>query len=526
MRMEAEALAVDPLAFYLTGGQPGGALAGQSPALFAAYRDLAALRYDFPLILTADAGAPVKSLSGIIDELLQKIAPGNDGESLRRAVLMIERDIRKASAAGATGMLSELWDKAAARHGKTDEASAARAALDLDGLVLDCREETAEILIAHLWTAVEAEKARSFHAASARLIAKLTDILRADHLRSPAGRSAESLKAMIGPKHHALFDFEVLSSLLPKSSPRDALPESRRRRIEWALAALEKQRFFPASAEGNGGTEPYAFRFDSCGEALAAYRARLPEMVELVKAKAIAELEIEGAYVEGRHDAFFSGFDAASLSAEDRALFPDYLLVLGGGSVPFDNTGLLAVLSSAIPLKILVNVGDLVAGTPAGDDPAALGVRSVQLAQLVAGLGNVYVVQSAASNLYQLRERLMRGLEFTGPALFSVYTGAPGEDLPPYLAAAAAMQSRAFPAFSYDPGAGPDLASRYALESDPEPDADWTTAVLEYADPEMQRVRQDVAFTFVDFLLCDPRYRHHFAVSPPGFDSVHLVPAA
>ncbi len=47
------------------------------PALFAAYRDLNLLRYDFPLVLAAgDAqGGAVQSLSRAIDRLLQRVAP-------------------------------------------------------------------------------------------------------------------------------------------------------------------------------------------------------------------------------------------------------------------------------------------------------------------------------------------------------------------------------------------------------------------------------------------------------------------
>jgi hypothetical protein len=63
------------------------------------------------------------------------------------------------------------------------------------------------------------------------------------------------------------------------------------------------------------------------------------------------------------------------------------------------------------------------------------------------------------------------------------------------------MQSRAFPAFNCDPSAGNDMAARYSLENNPQPDADWGMQPLTYADPDMQRVRQDYAFTFADLLL-------------------------
>ncbi|MGD0027015.1 MAG: hypothetical protein ABSC37_20735, partial [Xanthobacteraceae bacterium] len=109
-----------------------------------------------------------------------------------------------------------------------------------------------------------------------------------------------------------------------------------------------------------------------------------------------------------------------------------------------------------------------------------------------------------------------------------VFSGVPAQEgsLPLYLSAAAAMQSRAFPAFSYDPSAGSDMASRFSLENNPQQDADWTVQPFEYADPDMQRISQEVAFTFVDFLVCDPRYRDHFVAVPRGFEIERMVPAA
>jgi hypothetical protein len=76
---------------------------------------------------------------------------------------------------------------------------------------------------------------------------------------------------------------------------RDPLPAARRARIETALATLRAQRFFTdpkAGAPAAVGRLP--FRFDNCAAAAAAYRERLPALVEVVKALAIAELEAEG----------------------------------------------------------------------------------------------------------------------------------------------------------------------------------------------------------------------------------------
>ena len=66
------------------------------------------------------------------------------------------------------------------------------------------------------------------------------------------------------------------------------------------------------------------------------------------------------------------------------------------------------------------------------------------------GLNEVFVLLSAGSNLMRCRGRLLNAINYAGPALISVFSGAVGDagELPPYLIAAAAMESRAFPAFS------------------------------------------------------------------------------
>jgi hypothetical protein len=540
MNVDVEAQTVDPLIFYLTGKQPAtakDALAGKRPALLAAYSDLTRLRYDFPLVLIEGktVGAPVRSLSALIDDLLQKVAPpGMDSEQLRKMILRIEREIRTLSAAGESGLLSELWDKVATRLEQADAAFGkqvriARAALEVDGKVVDCQPGLASQLIGHLWTAAQEEKAKAFRATTSRFAIKLDDILRADYLRSPAGRSADALRASIGPTHGALIDFSALSALLPKASTGDALSPARRHRVEQALAEIKGQRFYAAAAgqaRPDEAAEPYSFRFDNWPDALAAYRARLPEMAALVRAMAIAELEIDNAYVEAKHDVIFAGFDADSLSPQDSALFPDYLVTMGPGGKGVDNAGLMTALSSGVPLKLVANIDDIIEEAPGGNGYFTSGLRNVQLANVATGLGEVFVLQSVGSNLYQLRERIMRGLAFNGPALFSVFAGTHTQALPLYLSAAAAMQSRAFPAFSYDPSAGPDMASRFSLENNPQAEADWTGEAFDYADANLQRIKQDVAFTLVDFLVCDPRYHHHFVAVPKSLARERMVPVA
>jgi hypothetical protein len=529
--------------FHLTGKRPAAGLAtsdGLRPALLARYRDLARLRYDFPLVLVrGEAGTWARSLTAVVDALIRELAPpGPDGEGMRRQLLRIERDIRRLVAAGASGTLATLWEEAVERLGRQPGGARiatlltqAGSALHVDGEVADCDAALPRRLLTHAWRSTQETKARRARAEIDALIVRLTDILRADFVRSEEGRRPGSLRAALGGGHQGLFDFEAMATLLRHAPAGPRLPEARRRRIEGALAVLRAQRFFgppEAAPAPRVGEPPYGFAFGRGSDALEAFRGRLPAIVELVKAKSLAALEADGRYVEATHDAFFEAFDREALSPRDLEQFPDYLVCLGGARDDGDTVPLLELLSAGVPVKVLVQVDDILEDAGTADGHFAFGMRSTQLASAAVGLADCFVLQSASSNLYPLRRSVERGMAYPGPALFSVYSGAApaGNRVPPYLLAAAAMQSRAFPAFSYDPSAGGGLADRFSLEDNPQPDVDWPVAELEFADEELQRVVAPAAFTFLDFVAFDGRHTRHFARAPHGDWNGHMVPVA
>ena len=131
---------------------------------------------------------------------------------------------------------------------------------------------------------------------------------------------------------------------------------------------------------------------------------------------------------------------------------------------------------------------------------------------MVMDLNTSYVLQSSSSSLFGLRDAIVREIAYPGSSLFNVFTGDIGDaGLPPYLVAAAATKSRAFPTFVYDPSAGPDWASRFRVTDNPQAELDWPIQTLSYEDEEHQRLSDRVAFTLVDFIACDRRYHKHFA---------------
>ena len=313
--------------------------------------------------------------------------------------------------------------------------------------------------------------------------------------------------------HQNAFDFDALSRLLNDSARDVPIPESRRQRVRGLLSVLRAQRFYAAAGEGDkwiGVGEPYTFIFEKCSDAVAAYRERLPKMIELAKAVAMARLETAGEYSEARHDAFFAEFGVNGLDPAELALFPDYLICLRAADLPAaDSELVLQTFAAGMPVKLLVQADDLLEPSPIGNDILVSGLRNRALTSAAIGSGTSYVLQASASSLFQLREQVARGLAFAGPALFSVFSGASGASIPAYLTAAAAAESRAFPAFSYDPSAGAVWAARFSLAANSQIDLDWPTQRFDYEDADQQLVSETLAFTAVDFAACDPRCASH-----------------
>lgn len=539
--MEADLQA--QVAFFLTGRRPSGHLdsvAGLAlkPALFTGLTDLTRLRYDYPVVLSNSGDVFVHSLSGLVDGILAQLGKdgkGEDAERIRKHVLRLEQEIRTLVAAGAKGSLSRLWDKAAPPLASADALVAAslgqaRAALKVDGEVLDCDAALPARLLAHAWNIRQAKKAEKFGKDVGRLLLKLSDILKADFVKSDVGRSAENLKASFGSGPMDEFDFQMMSRLLKKSTAKAAPPtltKSRRKRVEALISVLGAQRFFPAGQDSVPSLQPFTFFFEGCGHALKAYRERLPKAIELVRAIAIADLEIKGEYNEAKHDLLFESFGENGLDAEDLARFPDYLVVVNEGKMPSSESDRLTeILFAGLPMKILVQTDDILGESPAGGGHLGLGSRSRQFASIAMGLNEVFVLQSSGSNLYRLRGQIARGLDYHGPALFSVFSGATGNGSgnSPYLTGAAAMESRAFPAYTYDPSAGPDWAARFSLADNTQADRDWPLQDFSFEDEEHQRISENIPFTLIDFVASDSRYARHFARVPQAKWNGTLVP--
>ncbi|HET7728842.1 MAG TPA: hypothetical protein VFK48_02305 [Usitatibacter sp.] len=497
------------------------------PALAARFRDLTALRYDFPVVLLEqpEAGAYALPLTAIVDRLLKEVAGDDaDGARLRANVLRLEREIRVALSQGTTGTLHRLWDAAAARLAARGDAAmaadlaAARKALGADGRLIDCdRTFPGEFAMA-AWNVVQRRKAAAFQEEVRRLIVRLGEILAADEARSPAARAAARLREAVGNVHRDVFDFEVMARLVSRNDAPSPMSEGRRKRIRALLVALETQRFF---LDESG----FTFTFDRCGPALRAFRARYARLRSLARSLAMARLEVLGEYDESRHDAIFQQLRQSPLAADELARFPDYLVRVRDAELdPAGRAELLDLLASGMPAKVLVQVDDLLEDAAFAEGLAAVGGRADAITGMALGIGEVFVVQAAASALPRLHAEALRAMAYPGPALFTVFSGATGDTavLPPYLAAAAATESRAFPTLVHDAERPAGEGSRYRIDANPQPDRDWPVHPLQYEDARQQRVQRTLAFTLADFVAADERFARHF-MGQPGEAPVALA---
>ena len=239
-------------------------------------------------MLLRDAGDKgyVQCLSGIVDTVVHGLVKDESGDRLTRHLLRLEREIRVALAGGARGSLSKVWDEAAARlmkHGDEllkDSLTRARRALKVDGELADCDKSMPAGLLMRAWTVVQDRKTRKLSEDLRRLAISLSNILEADAARSAAGRSADSLKAAIGTGHAEVFDFAALSRVLSSTAAREA-PARQPPPPDRSVAVGAEIPALPAGAGRRRAPRLhercYSFTFDSCADALAAYRERLPK---------------------------------------------------------------------------------------------------------------------------------------------------------------------------------------------------------------------------------------------------------
>jgi len=126
-----------------------------------------------------------------------------------------------------------------------------------------------------------------------------------------------------------------------------------------------------------------------------------------------------------------------------------------------------------------------------------------ELGRILMAHGNAYVAQTTPAHLNHFYRSIMEANAFPGPAIVIAYTACMPEhgiaDDAASHQAKLAVDSRAFPLFTYDPRRGTTFAERLSLQGNPALRADWST--LPSGEP----------VDFLSFARSEGRFGAHFA---------------
>ena len=184
----------------------------------------------------------------------------------------------------------------------------------------------------------------------------------------------------------------------------------------------------------------------------------------------------------------------------DQAGHPDRRLwVVGGDGAMYDIgfQALSRMVASGADIKVLVLDTQVYSNTGGQASTASFGGQVTKLSAFGAALhgrpeprkelgrilmahGNAYVAETTPAHVNHFYRAVMEANEFPGPAVVIAYSACMPEhgiaDDAATRQAKLAVDSRAFPLFTYDPRRGPTYAERLSLQGNPALRADWATA--------------------------------------------------
>jgi pyruvate-ferredoxin/flavodoxin oxidoreductase len=296
---------------------------------------------------------------------------------------------------------------------------------------------------------------------------------------------------------------------------------------------------------------PYPFPWtnhlfqDSPSMAMGIFEGHMAKMAEGFKAVRMAELELEGKYDPSTHDEFFTYFKWNDFSDEEWELCPPVVAVGGDGSmydIGFQN--LSRAMASGKPVKVLVLDTQVYSNTGGQactsgfigqvSDMAQYGkaIKGKEEPRKEIGLigmahRTTFVMQSTIAHPSHMIEGFIKGLKARRPALFNLYSSCQpehgiGDDLASQQGKLA-VESRAYPLFTYDPDAGKTPEECFDLEGNPAFDQDWPTYEITYRDGGREKT-MTLPMTFADFAITEIRFRKHFRMAPPDTWNDDMVP--
>ncbi|HEX7230372.1 MAG TPA: thiamine pyrophosphate-dependent enzyme [Candidatus Binatia bacterium] len=198
------------------------------------------------------------------------------------------------------------------------------------------------------------------------------------------------------------------------------------------------------------------------------------------------------------------------------------LWVIGGDGAMYDIgfQSLSRMLASGMNIKVMVldtqvysNTGGQASTATFGAQEAKMAAfgsfssgkceRRKELAQICLMHPEVYVAQTTAAHINHFYKAVMEANDYPGPAVINVYTTCQPEhgvpDCNSTHQAKLAVESRAFPIFTFDPRRGQKIRERLSLVGNPAQKEDWWTP------PNCEK-----PLTFINFARTEGRFAKQF----------------
>ncbi|MCU7798865.1 MAG: ferredoxin [gamma proteobacterium symbiont of Lucinoma myriamae] len=532
------------------------------PALLSAYRDTSQLRYDYPLYLCpCDATNSIslslaKPLPEFLHERIAMFAPNQDSAILLKDnIPWVERNLRDVTRKieGPT-LIKPLLEQACQKlneHLQFDGENQQRLQSDIDklldnvpddGLILGYGRFPALHLLMHLIRNQALPQMSLFKQETEQYIKSLQLLLDVDDAKQEDAHSADALKSNISSSQ--FFNTDSLSKIVQQSSKGSiSLSASRRQRIEEALRVLQKFKekeilihivHANDALDNSWLNESQSFtsehHADPCFRSTEIFDQEAQELAEVFAAARIAKLEIDNLYDDNIHEPWFDNFSWESFSKRELILVPSVIVLEAANRLVDESmVSFSHLLNSGRPVNIFVRVqAHNNPGAKADEDPfrnyrTELGYLGISHRQAV-------VTQCSAARHQQLLSNFDMSLNATRTSLHLINVGLceVGEEsgLNAWLVAGAALEGRAHPFFSVDPGAGDSASERMDFSGNPQPERDWPTQPFTFRNAQGEVSEIELDFTYADYALLIPRLHYHFSLIPAQCESEDLVPVA
>lgn len=525
------------------------------PAFLAASRDNAQLRSDYPLYLhpPGSDGPLFEPLAGLLRQSLQALAPGEFQAQILKKNLprleqmlghLLERAVTPLPAgelllqAGET-LQDELELSKARRDRLQSDLDKLFAAVPPTGRLLSYGRHATLHLLLHAIRCRRLPRYQAFAAEIQRLLQQLHSLLALERRKSTAGQTPESLTASLGATGSCFLDASALSELLGQPRGSRPLTPERLARIQRIVPILEAARRGPPRLATVIHTdaipapwlhgEPDCLTLadaDPCGRASAEFTRQADELATLFRAVRIARLEVASQYQPEQHDPWFATFGWEAFTPEELDLLPPVVVVAFADPLAGDQLSAFSrLLRAGQPVQILLEVRPGANhGAAPGTDPLAS--YRLELGYFAISHRQALVQQSSPARPAHLLEGLLAALDSHATGLHLLTTGVFQDQVPAWLAAWSALESRAHPLFRFDPQAGSHWAERLSFAGNPQANADWSRFEFRYQDWQGNEQAMVLAFTFADFALLEPPLRDHFRVIPNSVEAPVLIPLA